>query len=78
MAIMKTNTWSWWEVLLWAYSVLYISVFLLIFLSFTFFPSHHANSNASMVANIVAVILTVPVLAFMIGEGIKHLPRNKD
>ena len=70
---METNKWSWWEILLWAYSTIYISFFLFVFILNTFYPEGPNTSDVSSAVNVVFLLLTIPVMIFLVKEGIKHI-----
>jgi hypothetical protein len=75
---MKTKTWQWWEILLWAYSCIYMILLLLILWLAASNPgigtsgpsAEYATSSSPMV---IWVVLTLPVLVFLVLEGVTHL-----
>lgn len=74
MIMTKQNSkkWQWWKILLWAYSVIYMLFWLLIIVMMIFFPSNKPTSS-DPIGTIVLGILFIPVLIFLLLEGIDHL-----
>lgn len=72
---MDSRRWSWWEVLLWAYSTIYVVFLIFVFILGAVAPS--PASPGSQTALIVFMVLSLPVLAFLILEGVKHLREHK-
>jgi hypothetical protein len=69
---MKSGKWSWWEILLWAYSTIYSAFLVVLFVIGASGPSTGAPIDNFATA-VVMIVLTLPVLIFLVLEGIKHL-----
>ena len=70
---MEQKKWARWEVVLWIYSTFYIAVFLLVFIIGIFAASAGDDSPPVPGIGIAIVVLTLPVLVFLILEGMRHL-----
>lgn len=75
---MKDKLWEWWEVLLWAYSTLYAIFIMFIAISMVLNPysSKYTPPADDRAGGITFLILTLPVLIFLVFEGIKHIGRK--
>jgi hypothetical protein len=77
---MKTKTWQWWETLLWAYSCIYIILLLIIMASLLLDPNFNQAASSTAAASnytpsapmVIWIVLTLPVLFFLVREGIKN------
>jgi hypothetical protein len=73
---MRAYTWSWWEILLWAYSTIYVIFLAVAFLISVISWGNNSDSSGGRITVLVLVIMMVPVIAFLIIEGIKHLKKQ--
>lgn len=73
---MKPEKWAWWEILLWSYSTIYFIILILFFIVGATTPSTDTSNSNSSAILIGLVVFTLPTLAFLVLEGIKHLRDN--
>jgi hypothetical protein len=72
---MNSQRWTWWEILLWAYSTIYLVIFMILLVIGASSPPASNIDRNPMIA-IVLVIFTLPAVIFLILEGIRHLKDN--
>lgn len=69
MAKSNNNKWPWWKVLLWAYSTLWMILVLVL----AFVDPSISSQPVSQEETYFGIATFIPILAFLILEGIDHL-----
>jgi len=69
---MNKKKWAWWEILLWAYSTLYMLFIASVYAHYSIVPFVSMH-NPSTTENKILFILVLPILFFLIWEGVGHL-----
>ncbi|MBI2032821.1 MAG: hypothetical protein HYT09_04230 [Candidatus Levybacteria bacterium] len=67
----QIKKWSWWMILLWAYSTIWLGFILLL----GFLDLNYVNEPISQSDAIIGLLSFVPILIFLILEGRDHLRR---